>query len=349
MDNKEFISSSIHTITLDVTYKCNLRCLHCFNSSGEHNFGSNELNDDELFNIVKQVSMIKELTAFCFCGGETLLRKDIILKCAEYLRNNNNDLSINMVSNGLLMTKEIASEIKKAGVSVVQISLDGATEKNHDWLRNKAGAYEKAIKAIQYLVDSGMMVGVACTPTKRNIDEIEEVIALCNNLGVSFFRMQPIMSLGRANENLEDKFPSYMEYRKLVKKLNDYQANQEDGQLKVEWGDPINHLVIGKNQQRKQQFLTIGGYGDILASPYLPMTFGNFRNGTLKEYLEKGLEDIWSLKSLQKIANYITDTKDMDISKQKKLPRIFTGEDIKVDLLKEGFDEIDKRILEEYL
>ena len=51
-----------------------------------------------------------------------------------------------MVTNGELMTKEIAKKLWQSGISSIQVSLDGSTEEVVDWLRNKKGAYKNAIK-----------------------------------------------------------------------------------------------------------------------------------------------------------------------------------------------------------
>ena len=49
----------VETIAWDLTYKCNLRCKHCFNYSGDHHFGRNELSVDELMIVAEQIAEIK--------------------------------------------------------------------------------------------------------------------------------------------------------------------------------------------------------------------------------------------------------------------------------------------------
>ena len=345
MDNENFINTSVTTAAIDVTYKCNLRCLHCFNSSGEHNFGYSELSDDEIFDVAKQLGKIEKLQSLCFCGGETLLRKNVLLKAAEYLKDKNN-LNVNMVTNGILMTKEIAKDLKKAGFTYVQVSVDGARHESHDWLRNKNGAFNKAIDAIKYLVDADLKVGVACTPTKKNINEIHDVVELCSNLGVTMLRMQRVMNLGRASKNLNNMFLNYMEYRKIAKEL--LGSTKKGGKLEVEWGDPLAHLISGRTGSRKLDYLGINAYGYITGSPYLPIMFGNIRNGSLKQYFNKGLDNIWDSKFLKKVASYTTTESNLDVSEQTDLPKIFTGKDIEIDLLKENLAEADERLFNEY-
>lgn len=58
-----------YQLALDITNKCNLRCLHCYNASGENRVMEHELSDDEVIKFVKDILPMKLLN-FCFCGGE---------------------------------------------------------------------------------------------------------------------------------------------------------------------------------------------------------------------------------------------------------------------------------------
>lgn len=73
-----------HQISFDITNKCNLRCLHCYNSSGENLASQNELTDQEVLDFIDEFKSIKLLN-FCFCGGEPLLRKELIVEAAKRL------------------------------------------------------------------------------------------------------------------------------------------------------------------------------------------------------------------------------------------------------------------------
>ena len=68
-----------HSVALDITNKCNLRCLHCFNNSGENDVVANELSDNEVLELVDSICQMHPFS-FCFCGGETLLRKDLVIE-----------------------------------------------------------------------------------------------------------------------------------------------------------------------------------------------------------------------------------------------------------------------------
>lgn len=145
---KDSVTGPLH-LALDITNKCNYRCLHCYNASGENCVVDNELTDEEVLELINQISKIKPHT-FCFCGGEPLLRKDLIVNCAEILYRNGVS-AISAVSNGYYLTEEIADELVQAHVSGIQISLDGFSKSSCFELRQNVDAFSRAVRAIEIL------------------------------------------------------------------------------------------------------------------------------------------------------------------------------------------------------
>lgn len=331
-----------YTISIDVTYRCTLRCLHCYNSSGETSTNKEELSDDELFSAIIELGKLSPRT-LCYCGGEPLLRKDVLLSATKELRKVNRNININMVTNGELLTEAVADEIVESGITLVQVSLDGSKSDSHDWLRGKNGAYDKAISALTFLnerkrfnKEQAIHTAVSYIPNKVNIDEINDAMDLCESLGVEMFRVQPLMLLGRAKRNLSEHILSNQEYKILSKKLLERKRRNDSLQkMVIEWGDPIDHLLTAENTS--YPFLAINAYGDILVSPYLPVTLGNIKNASIHEYISKGLFDKWSDPLIRYWANMILCPENMDISEKTDLPEIFHGF-VNFDVLDEDFD-----------
>ena len=83
------------------------------------------------------------------------------------------------------MTDEVIEELINAGVTRIQISLDGIKAESHDRIRNKKGVYEKATRAIEALVKHGVDTAVAFTPTSFNISELRAVRDYLHTVGIS--------------------------------------------------------------------------------------------------------------------------------------------------------------------
>ena len=153
-------------MSLDITNKCNFRCKHCFNSSGDDSVYcfKDELTDEEVIKFSKELCEFG-LSQICICGGEPTLRIDLVYKVIEMLKKR--DIDVNMVSNGYLITRDISQKLKKSGINSVQISVDGLGE-IHDKFRNMPGAYKHAIAAINYLYENQIEVMVSCCPNQYN-------------------------------------------------------------------------------------------------------------------------------------------------------------------------------------
>ena len=235
-----------------------------------------------------------------------------------------------MVSNGTLLNEDVAKEILDAGISLVQISLDGSTAEQHDWLRCQEGAFEKAKDAISFLNNARVTnkeklgLSVACTPNKKNIESILDTIDICEGLGVDLFRVQPLMLLGRAERNLQNFVPTAKEYRELKNKLfHRRDQNKMSNKMTIEWEDPIDHLFI--KEIEKYPFLSIGAYGDILLSPYIPISFGNIKRHSLLEYINGHVFRAWNTPYIQSITNKMITPERLDVSGEVGLPKLSYG------------------------
>lgn len=95
-DKSDILSGPLH-IAIDITNKCNAKCLHCFNRSGNELL-RNEISDREMLEIFKEIAVIKPFST-CFCGGEPMMEYDLVLRATEVLKNGGVP-NIAMVTNG---------------------------------------------------------------------------------------------------------------------------------------------------------------------------------------------------------------------------------------------------------
>lgn len=282
----------------DITFKCIFRCLHCYNNSGEKNNTKNEIDDNGIMKIANDIIQLKPTTV-CLCGGEPLIRKKIVMKVINSL--SRNDIRVSMVSNGYLINRDIAADLAKNGLDLIQISLDGSSQDIHEKLRGKKQSFLRALDAIRFLKDSGVMVHVAFVPTKFNIEKFEEYVSLVETLGIDAIRVQPIMILGRAQKYKEMLQPSPVQYRTLVEKIKKF--SEEKNNINIEWGDPTSHFryidTIG------YKYCEIKADGNITVSAYLPITFGNLKRYSFPEYWDAKLCDVGKIPAVKQLAESI--------------------------------------------
>ena len=159
-------------IALDITKRCNMRCRHCYNRSNDGGGAGlgQELTDGELRKFAKMVREMRPV-GVCFCGGEPLLRYDIIIEFMKLASNSFTRFS--MVTNGYLMTFDKILALRDAGLKSLQVSIDGEDASTHESLRGVEGAYVKAINALKMAIDCEIpQVGIAFSPTRFNVPEV---------------------------------------------------------------------------------------------------------------------------------------------------------------------------------
>lgn len=248
-----------HMVSWDITNKCNMRCRHCYNSSGDtskHNF-SNELSREKVLDIAHQIADMHP-TQCCLCGGETLLNENIydIIKIIS-----NSNVAVNIVSNGLLLNKNVAKRLKDSGVFKVQISVDGLGYQ-HDIFRNMQGSFKKAINALMCLMEEDIGTMVSCCPNKLNYKTFENYVKYITSLGCSTIRMMPLIPMGRGNQFCNDLLLSNMETFDFVYRLS--ALKEEYPMVNFEWGDPLEHLFIVLLSKRKYPIvMNISSIGDL--------------------------------------------------------------------------------------
>jgi len=318
-----------YEISIDITNMCNLRCLHCYNHSGDNLCISNELTDDEIIDLILDVIKLKPINV-CLAGGEPLLRKNIVIKALSLLSENN--ILTSMVSNGILVDEGCANSLKNAGISRIQISLDGL-EQSHDKLRNKKGAYKSVEKCLMILQKKGINTYLGFVPTKWNIDDFDEIVNLAIDRGIKGIRTQYIMPNGRGMVNYKKIRPSEHDYRKLLFKINTQRRRllKEGINLTIDWDDPVQHFIDICDYKSIYPQIHIKANGNVSFTPYLPISFGNIRNKSITELIRTGILDSIKNDLFIDICRKIRCVDNLSLEGM-SLPQNFQEEDISITI-----------------
>jgi len=203
-------------ISIELTHKCNFKCLHCY---GEYDNEKLEIMD---FNKLKKFLTesrnlgveIIELT-----GGEITLHPDIckILNLIHELEFR----LVTLLTNGFVRNEELYDliiEHKKN--TVVQIDMHGNTEDYLEWFTKVPNTKEKVEENIKYLNDNGVYMRVVTVVTPRNLDQIEDIAEWVHKMGVKSYGVSPVIPTGRADKDSKELlFSSVEEFNKFQKLL----------------------------------------------------------------------------------------------------------------------------------
>jgi Fe-coproporphyrin III synthase len=152
--------------------RCNLKCIHCYSSSKDK-FYDDELTTEEGKLLIDDLAEYGA-PVILFSGGEPLMRKDL-LELAQYATSKGMRAVIS--TNGTLISKETARDLKSVGLSYVGVSLDGLGQTN-DKFRGVKGAFDMALNGIRHCQDAGIKVGLRFTINKRNAQDIPGIFQI---------------------------------------------------------------------------------------------------------------------------------------------------------------------------
>ena len=288
-------------VSFAVTKACNLRCLHCHVSAKEAM--TNELNVKEAMHAIDEMASLGT-EALIFSGGEPLLRKDFVLTLAQYCEDNG--IIPAMLSNGLLITPEVALQLKDAGIKAIGIPIDSVVPENHDKLRNLPGTFKKAVSAIKTCLDIDLEVIVTTMALKDTFNEMPKRIEFLSNLGVDEVAVYDLVPVGRGHDVMDQA----MSQEQRVSLIRYLQGMQEDTEMvfTMSGGIPLYpeiamemhhaHGTKPKDLLVKEFWIhnSVGCHagilyfslrpnGDIYPCTFLPIKVGNIR--------EQSLTDIW--------------------------------------------------------
>jgi len=345
----EIITGPIQ-VGFDITNRCMMRCLHCFNRSTS--LKRNEMDDEQVLHAFDEIVSIRP-QQICICGGEPLVRVNSVIEGAQRIKKAG--IFLGMVSNGFLFEEKLANKLHELGFDQIQISLDGFRE-SHDRLRGVKGAFDKAVKAIEYLAKAGVKTLTSFSPTRFNIGEFKDYVEFARSIGVREIRIQPLMLMGEAFFNA-DIFPTEDQYHELVRyikkhnfdhlcrprfnltDINEIQTSSLDD-FSITWGDPVDHIIRFSEHLTKPTFtFQIYSTGKIGVTPYFPITVGDINKHGLKDYWKAGLNRIWEADFIQESAKRIRSIQTLGNA----LPPLYFSTNVDIDLIDDSPEDIKNK------
>ena len=188
----EYPIAKPYWIYVSLSHKCTYNCQMCGVVKILKGY---ELPGEALKKTLDEISDWKKDCVVMFTGGEVFLRNDAFELIGYAVKKG---LKTEAVSNGSLINEELALKIIASGLQNIAVSLDGANETTHDFIREK-GAFKKALNAITQLVKakrklgSGPQISVWTTIMKENVVELSDIISLVKDLGVECLVYHPVI------------------------------------------------------------------------------------------------------------------------------------------------------------
>jgi mycofactocin radical SAM maturase len=269
-------------LTWELTYACNLACIHCLSSSGRRD--PQELTTAECLRVIDELQAM-QVFYVNIGGGEPTVRRDFweILDYATA-----HDVGVKFSTNGSRITEQAAARVAANDYVDVQISLDGATAAVNDAVRGP-GSFDTAIHALERLADAGAQsFKISVVVTRENAGQLDDFEALADHFGAQL-RLTRLRPSGRGADVWDTLHPTQSQQRELY----DWLMARGD---KVLTGDSFFHLAAygeplpGLNMCGAGRVVClIDPVGDVYACPFA--IHDAFRAGNIRA--PGGFASIW--------------------------------------------------------
>ncbi len=196
----EEIPSASHRpiVVYNCVKRCNLRCVHCYAHADAE-------EDPDILSTSEAKDMISSTAEFgcpvmLFSGGEPLLREDLF-ELMHYA--SDMGMRTTLSTNGTLIDKEMARDLKGCGLGYVGISLDG-TEETHEKFRRVKGCFQRALDGIENCKAEGIRTGLRVTLTRHNYKEVPVLLDLLIRAEIERICFYHLVYTGRGTKLIEE-------------------------------------------------------------------------------------------------------------------------------------------------
>jgi len=280
----------------EVTQACDLACVHC-RASAQPDRNPLELSTDEGRHLIDQIAALK-VPVFVLTGGDPIKRPDLF-ELIGHARSVGVRVSLTPSATPLL-TRDVVVRLKAAGLARLAVSMDGASAETHDAFRGMSGSLARTLDAVRWANEIGLPVQINTTFSRRNIGEIDAIVALMEKLKIALWSVFFLVPTGRGKLNdllsadefetvfakiyslsktatFDIKTTEAQHYRRfmLQQKVVERKAGSDVSSSHEKAEDAIGRAPRGLNDGKG--FVFISHTGEVFPSGFMPLSAGNIR------------------------------------------------------------------------
>ncbi|MGC3873655.1 pyrroloquinoline quinone biosynthesis protein PqqE [Halomonas sp. GXIMD04776] len=271
----------------ELTYRCPLQCAYCSNPL-DFAASQDELSTEEWFDVMRQARALGAVQ-LGFSGGEPLVRQDLEVLVSEARRLG---FYTNLITSGLGLNETRIEALREAGLDHIQISLQAADEDVAAAVAGSRKAHARKLAMAKAVKAAGYPMVLNVVLHRHNIDQIDDIIALCADLDADAVELANCQLYGWAHLNRAGLLPSR-------EQLEAAEATTERWRKRLAAkGQDMRLLFVVPDYYAERPKACMGGWGAIFmtvapdgavlpchSARLLPMSFPTVR--------EQPLEAIW--------------------------------------------------------
>ena len=302
-------------LQLELTAKCNVECLHCYNDS----YGSRSddaMTADKWKDFCRYIVSKGGVFECVISGGEPLLLGDSLFDIMDILHDDGTFFLL--ITNGYLLDKDKVKRLKKYSYKWLQVSIDGVDAEYHDYFRQRKGSWEKAVQGAFMVSSAGISLTIAHSVSPQNLSRIDDMCKLAYEVGAGSIIISEIMPSGRTFKHedllLSDEQREFM-YEKVEENTKRYKGLmliQRSFDIRIQHekhiGIPLHGLIVRPN-------------GDMRLDCMLPFTVGNILDDDFYTIWNNKTDKFWEKEIVK---NYM-DSHGGDTIKNYVDPDVYLG------------------------
>ncbi|WP_342306003.1 radical SAM protein [Methanolobus sp. ZRKC5] len=261
------------TVSFEITRNCKCNCEHCVVSGGE--------GDLEIETIKRAIDDVLDMGAMVivFTEGDPMMREEIY-ELIEYV--DKERAIVNMYTPGTEMTPENARQLKEAGLHNMLVSIYSTEPSKHDAVRRLDGAFEMATNAIRMGLEAGLLVTMATHVSPKNIDELPAMYEFAKELGVHEFSLWESVP-----KKKDDPIITEDDRQKVLEMY--HRINSTKGGPRIFANSYFEGEMLGCMAGQRWMHVCVDGL--VTACPYVPFSYGNIQDISIKDIWTKMRKD----------------------------------------------------------
>ena len=258
---------------------CPNDCIHCSAPSRQGDILSDVV-------IKRAISESLDLGAYLitFDGGEPMLRKEL----PQLVSHVDQRAIATAFTSGYHLTSDLARQLKQAGLYAVRISIDSPHEDEHDRVRGRKGAFRDALAGVKNALEAGLLVDLFMVTSPSNIDHLEDAFCLASDLGAHELSLYEIVAVGRWSSHRDEVLTA-----DDIQRLERFhkEKNRIEGPRVTAHPYLLGPKMFGCFAGRR--WIHVDAAGDALPCAYMPISFGNINDRSLKEVWKEMSQYKW--------------------------------------------------------
>ena len=268
----------------ELTYRCPLHCVFCYNPV-DFARQEDEISTDDWLRVLREG---RELGAvqLGLSGGEPLLRDDLEVIVAEAKRLG---FYSNLLTSGVGLTAERAGALKSAGLDHVQLSFQDSTREMNDFLSHTK-TFTLKNKVAKIIKDQGWPMVMNVVIHRLNIDHIDRIIGMAHEMGAEYLELANTQYYSWAFLNRSQLLPTHEQLQR---------AEAVTDQWRAKLGEAMRIFFVAPDYHEGKAKKCVNGWGNMFMTiapdgAALPCHTARMLPGlAFPNVREMGLREIW--------------------------------------------------------